>query len=451
MSDNRILEDLGVYTSHAPRYTSYPTAVQFHNGINADFSKSALQNLNIEKPVSVYAHIPFCERLCWYCACRTQGTKSHRPVAAYLEGLLQEIKMLREMLPEGVRMGRLHWGGGTPTILLPDEVAVLANAIKDVFQVDDPFEFSVEIDPTLVDKDKISALSDAGMNRASVGIQDFDPRVQQAIGRLQSLEQTADCVADLRAAGIQSLNTDILYGLPHQTPESVNETLTRVQSLNPDRIALYGYAHVPWMAKRQQMIDEAALPGGPARRGLFDQMAERLETSGYDAIGIDHFAKPGDTLAAAAASGRLRRNFQGYTTDSCDTLIGLGASAISKYAEGYAQNAPRSSQYLRMVTEGGLATQRGVAISETDRMRARAIEMVMCDFKVDKTELEESFGPLTRALDKNIDDILLEYGRFVEPTDTGFTVHNKQRALARLIARKFDAYSGELGRYSAVS
>ncbi len=451
MSDNRILEDLGVYTSHAPRYTSYPTAVQFHNGINADFSKSALQNLSVEKPVSVYAHIPFCERLCWYCACRTQGTKSHRPVAAYLEGLLQEIKMLREMLPEGVRMGRLHWGGGTPTILLPDEVAVLANAIKDVFQVDDPFEFSVEIDPTLVDKDKISALSDAGMNRASVGIQDFDPKVQQAIGRLQSLEQTADCVADLRAAGIQSLNTDILYGLPHQTPESVNETLTRVQSLNPDRIALYGYAHVPWMAKRQQMIDEAALPGGPARRGLFDQMAERLETSGYDAIGIDHFAKPGDTLAAAAASGRLRRNFQGYTTDSCDTLIGLGASAISKYAEGYAQNAPRSSQYLRMVTEGGLATQRGVAISETDRMRARAIEMVMCDFKVDKTELEESFGPLTRALDKNIDDILLEYGRFVEPTDTGFTVHNKQRALARLIARKFDAYSGELGRYSAVS
>lgn len=451
MSDNRILEDLGVYTSHAPRYTSYPTAVQFHNGINADFSKSALQNLSVEKPVSVYVHIPFCERLCWYCACRTQGTKSHRPVAAYLEGLLQEIKMLREMLPEGVRMGRLHWGGGTPTILLPDEVAVLANAIKDVFQVDDPFEFSVEIDPTLVDKDKISALSDAGMNRASVGIQDFDPKVQQAIGRLQSLEQTADCVADLRAAGIQSLNTDILYGLPHQTPESVNETLTRVQSLNPDRIALYGYAHVPWMAKRQQMIDEAALPGGPARRGLFDQMAERLETSGYDAIGIDHFAKPGDTLAAAAASGRLRRNFQGYTTDSCDTLIGLGASAISKYAEGYAQNAPRSSQYLRMVTEGGLATQRGVAISETDRMRARAIEMVMCDFKVDKTELEESFGPLTRALDKNIDDILLEYGRFVEPTDTGFTVHNKQRALARLIARKFDAYSGELGRYSAVS
>lgn len=451
MSNNRILEDLGVYTSHAPRYTSYPTAVQFHNGINADFAASALRNLSIEKPVSVYVHIPFCERLCWYCACRTQGTKSHRPVSAYLQGLLQEIKLLRGLLPEGAKMGRMHWGGGTPTILLPEEVGILANAITDAFQIDDPFEFSVEIDPTLVDKDKISALSDAGMNRASVGIQDFDPKVQNAIGRLQSLEQTADCVADVRAAGVKSLNTDILYGLPHQTPESVDETLRQVQSLDPDRIALYGYAHVPWMAKRQQMIDEAALPNGPARRYLFDQMAERLENAGYDAIGIDHFAKPGDTLAEAAATGRLRRNFQGYTTDSCDTLIGLGASAISKFASGYSQNAPRSSHYLRMISEGSLATQRGVAISETDKMRGRAIEMVMCDFKVDKTELVDSFGQIAHTLDKNIEEIIQEYERFIKPTDTGFAVQEKQRALARLIAQKFDAYSGELGRYSAVS
>lgn len=451
MSNDRILEELGVYSSHAPRYTSYPTAVQFHNGIGTDFAKSCLQGLSIDKPISVYAHIPFCERLCWYCACRTQGTKSHKPVAGYLEGLLQEIEHLRKMLPEGTKMGRLHWGGGTPTILLPEEVTILADAIKSVFEIDDQFEFSVEIDPTLVDKDKISALSSAGMNRASIGIQDFDTKVQHAIGRLQSLEQTADCIGDVRAAGVQSLNTDILYGLPHQTPESVEQTLTQVISLDPDRIALYGYAHVPWMAKRQQMIDEAALPDGPERRTLFDLMAGRLEASGYDPIGIDHFAKPGDTLSKAAASGRLRRNFQGYTTDSCDTLIGLGASAISKFAGGYAQNAPRSSHYLRMVSEGGLATQRGVALTETDKMRARAIEMVMCDFKVDKTELEECFGPLAQTLDKNIDDIILEYGKFVQPTDTGFTVQDKQRALARLIAQKFDAYSGEAGRYSAVS
>jgi oxygen-independent coproporphyrinogen-3 oxidase len=425
--------------------------VQFHNGITSHFARSALENLNTEKPVSVYVHIPFCERLCWYCACRTQGTKSHRPVSGYLSGLLQEIELLRDALPDGVKMGRMHWGGGTPTILLPDEVETLAQAIKNVFPIDDPFEFSVEIDPTLVDKDKIAALSAAGMNRASVGIQDFDPKVQAAIGRMQSLEQTADCVADVRAAGVESLNADILYGLPHQTPDSVTQTLQQVQSLDPDRIALYGYAHVPWMAKRQQMIDVATLPDGPARRVLFDLMAERLETSGYDPIGIDHFAKPSDTLGEAAATGRLRRNFQGYTTDRCDTLIGLGASAISKFANGYAQNAPRSSQYLRMITEGALATQRGVAITETDRMRARAIEMVMCDFKLNKAELEQDFGLLAQTLDADIEEVLSEYKGFVEPTDTGFAVASKQRALARLIAQKFDAYASEGGQYSAVS
>ena len=451
MTTNRILEELGVYTSHAPRYTSYPTAVKFHNGITSNFARSAVENLCTEKPVSIYVHIPFCERLCWYCACRTQGTKSHRPVSGYLSGLLKEIELLREALPEGVKMGRMHWGGGTPTILLPDEVATLAQAIKNVFPIDDPFEFSVEIDPTLVDKDKIAALSAAGMNRASVGIQDFDPKVQEAIGRLQSLEETADCVADVRAAGVKSLNADILYGLPHQTPDSVEQTLQQVQSLDPDRIALYGYAHVPWMAKRQQMIDVAALPGGPARRVLFDLMAERLESSGYDPIGIDHFAKPSDTLGEAAATGRLRRNFQGYTTDRCDTLIGLGASAISKFANGYAQNAPRSSQYLRMITEGGLATQRGVEITETDRMRARAIEMVMCDFKLNKAELVRDFGPLAHTLNADIDEIIIEYKGFVEPTDTGFAITSKQRALARLVAQKFDAYASEGGMYSAVS
>lgn len=451
MTTNRILEELGVYTSHAPRYTSYPTAVQFHNGITSSFARSGLENLRTEKPVSVYVHIPFCERLCWYCACRTQGTKTHKPVAGYLDGLLQEIELLREAVPEGARMGRMHWGGGTPTILLPDEVETLARAIKSVFPVDDPFEFSVEIDPTLVDRDKIAALSAAGMNRASVGIQDFNPKVQAAIGRLQSLEQTADCIADIRAAGVESLNTDILYGLPHQTPDSVAQTLQQVQSLDPDRIALFGYAHVPWMAKRQQMIDEAALPDGPARRALFDQMAKELESSGYDAIGIDHFAKPSDTLAEAAATGRLRRNFQGYTTDRCDTLIGLGASAISKFAGGYAQNAPRSSHYLRMIGEGMLATQRGVAFTEEDKMRARAIEMVMCDFELNKAGLQEDFGQLTHVLDAGIDDILSEYKGFVEPTDSGFTIARNQRALARLVAQKFDAYASEGGRYSAVS
>jgi oxygen-independent coproporphyrinogen-3 oxidase len=289
------------------------------------------------------------------------------------------------------------------------------------------------------------------MNRASIGIQDFDPRVQDAIGRQQSLEQTASCVADLRAAGIASLNADILYGLPHQTTQSVEETLSQVQTLDPDRIALYGYAHVPWMAKRQQMIDEAALPDGETRRGLFSQMATRLESAGYRPIGIDHFAKPGDTLAQAADSGRLRRNFQGYTTDRCKTLIGLGASAISKFAEGYAQNAPRSSHYLRMVSDGGLATQRGVEFTEEDKIRARAIEMVMCDFAVNIPELESEFGAVSPDILATVDELTRRYRGLVQRTESGLKIRDKQRALARLVAQAFDAYSCENGRFSQVS
>jgi oxygen-independent coproporphyrinogen-3 oxidase len=451
MTSDRILEELGVYTSRAPRYTSYPTAAQFHNGITADFTEAALRNLDTAKPVSVYVHIPFCERLCWFCACRTQGTQTQKPVTAYLKGLAQEVTALKKLLPAGVRMGRMHWGGGTPTILQPDDIRFLARTIAGLFDLAQPFEFSVEIDPTLVDKEKITALSETGMNRASIGIQDFDAKVQKAIGRQQSLQQTRDCIADLRDAGIRSLNADILYGLPHQTLNSVDRTLTQVQKLDPDRIALYGYAHVPWMAKRQQMIDEAALPDGAARRQLFGQMADRLESSGYDPIGIDHFAKPEDTLAKAAATGHLRRNFQGYTTDRCETLIGLGASAISKFTEGYAQNAPRSSHYLRMVSGGSLATQRGVALTDDDRLRARAIEMVMCDFGVNTTELADNFGPIARNLEPSIEDIIKEYQGLVVRTESGFTIIDKKRALARLIARKFDAYSDETGKFSPVS
>ncbi len=445
------LVDLGVYTSRAPRYTSYPTAAQFHTGIDADFATNALRNLPKDKPVSVYVHIPFCERLCWYCACRTQGTKTHSPVASYLEGLIKEIQLVKSLLPSGITMGRLHWGGGTPTILKPEEITRLATVLKEVFTPADQFEFSVEIDPTLVDRDKITALSEAGMNRASIGIQDFDPQVQKAIGRLQSLEQTAACVDDLRAAGIKSLNTDILYGLPHQTLASVKKTLTQVQSLSPDRIAIYGYAHVPWMAKRQQMIDEGALPDGHARRDLFSLVSTELQGAGYVPVGIDHFAKPDDLLAQAATTGNLRRNFQGYTTDRCDTLIGLGASSISKFKTGYAQNAPRSSLYLRHIIQGELATQRGVVLSESDQLRARAIEMVMCYFALDLDQLRDETGLRCPQIEKIVTAILEKFTGFVEPMGSGFVITKSPRALARLVAQYLDDFSTEDARYSTVS
>jgi oxygen-independent coproporphyrinogen-3 oxidase len=451
MEKSELLSRMGVYTSRAPRYTSYPTAALFSPRVDAHFMEDQLKKLPTDTPVSIYIHIPFCERLCWFCACRTQGTRTSRPVQIYLETLKNEIRKLGKTLPRGLKMARLHWGGGTPTILDPDLINSLNETIFENLTPADDFEFSVEIDPTLVDQDKITALRAGGMSRASIGVQDFAPEVQQAIGRMQSVEQTRDCVDMLRASGITSLNMDILYGLPHQTRETVLQTVEHVKDLAPDRIALYGYAHVPWMAKRQQMIDEKDLPDGPERRGLFAQMSDSLAEAGMVPIGIDHFAKATDSLSLATRSGKLRRNFQGYTTDTCDTLIGLGASSISKLPGGYAQNAPKSSQYLRMIGAGRFATQRGVELTVQDKLRARAIEMVMCDFALDTAELRSTYGAEVNKLSDALGAIRTKFSEALEFNDVGFVIRDHKRALARLISLEFDEYISEDARYSMVS
>ncbi|MFK5997935.1 MAG: oxygen-independent coproporphyrinogen III oxidase, partial [Rhodobacterales bacterium] len=416
------LAQLGVFEARAPRYTSYPTAVQFTNSVGADFTMAELAALNPDTPVSVYIHIPFCERLCWFCACRTQGTKTASPVVAYLDRVIEEIDMVATQLPEGIKAGRVHWGGGTPTILTPDQITRLSKALEQKIPRTKDAEFSVEIDPTLVDQAKIDALVKAGMNRASIGVQDFSQKVQDAIGREQSFETTEKCVKMLRRANVASLNMDILYGLPHQTETSVHETLKKVCALSPDRIALYGYAHVPWMAKRQQLIDEKALPDGKSRHGLFQLMATELSENGYVPIGIDHFAKPTDSMAKAQSCGQLRRNFQGYTTDGMDTLIGLGASSISQYPGGYAQNAAKSSDYARTIQSGALATYRGIATSAEDRLIARTIEMIMCEFAVDYAALAAEFGDDLSVLDAGIAHLKSEFSGIVQLSDTGFEV-----------------------------
>ncbi|MBV1864613.1 MAG: oxygen-independent coproporphyrinogen III oxidase [Rhodobacteraceae bacterium] len=451
MDNSELLSRMGVYTSRAPRYTSYPTAAQFTTQVGQNFFTNQIEQLPVDTPISIYIHIPFCERLCWFCACRTQGTRTARPVQIYLETLKSEIRMLGKALPDGLKMARLHWGGGTPTILTPEMINDLNKTIFENLTPADDFEYSVEIDPTLVDKDKITALRAGGMTRASIGVQDFAPKVQKAIGRMQSVEQTRDCVAMLRDAGIGSLNMDILYGLPFQTAESVQNTVAHVGELGPDRIALYGYAHVPWMAKRQQLIDEEALPGGPTRRSLFAQMSRLLGEYDMVPIGIDHFAKDSDSLSEACNSGGLRRNFQGYTTDQCDTLIGLGASAISKLPGGYAQNAPKSSQYLRMIGSGNFATQRGVEMSLQDKLRARAIELVMCDFALDTDVLQNEFGDQIAQLTQPLLEVRKKFAEALDFSGTGFSIRKHKRALARLIALEFDEYINEDARFSMVS
>jgi oxygen-independent coproporphyrinogen-3 oxidase len=445
------LRSLGLFDSRVPRYTSYPTAPVFAPGVGSADQTRALAALDPAQPVSVYLHIPFCERLCWFCACRTQGTKTLSPVESYLGTLEQELALLRDILPRGLRMGRMHWGGGTPTILPPEMIHRLAQAVRAVIPPSEDCEFSVEIDPTMVDRPKIAALAAEGMNRASIGIQDFDPMVQAAIGREQPFDITQACVDDLRAAGIRSLNADLVYGLPHQTTERLDDTVSKVLELAPDRVALFGYAHVPWVSKRQKLIPEDALPAEEARHALATLAAARFNGAGMTAIGIDHFARPGDGLARAAATGHLRRNFQGYVDDTCPTLIGLGASSISRLPTGYVQNAPATAAYVQRIEAGQLAGVRGHMMTADDLLRARAIEMLMCEFRLDRAALRDAFGGQAATLDAEIALLSGRFGDLVEVTEDALTIAPEGRALTRIIASAFDAHVPDGIRYSQAS
>jgi len=445
------LKALGLFDARVPRYTSYPTAAVFSPDIGSAFQKRALEALDPNDPVSIYIHIPFCERLCWFCACHTQGTQTLGLVESYIETLEAELEMLRNTLPRDLRMGRLHWGGGTPTILPPPLIHRLSTAIRSVFPPAADFEFSVEIDPTMVDRAKIDALAAEGMTRASIGIQDFDPEVQQAIGRLQPFGITRACVEDLRAAGITSLNTDLVYGLPHQTLARIEDTIDKVLTFAPDRIALFGYAHVPWVSKRQKLIDESALPGDLARYTLATRAAERFVEAGLVPIGIDHFAAPGDDLAVAHDAGRLRRNFQGYTADSCQTLIGLGASSISRFPGGYVQNAPATAAYKQRIAQAIFPGSRGYEITADDQLHARAIETLMCYFALDLDDLSRDYGPRAYTLRPCLEDIETRFKPFARLVGQRISITPEGRSLTRIIASTLDQHVPEGVRYSQAS
>ena len=317
----------------------------------------------------------------------------------------------------------------------------LGTAITQVLPFADEFEFSVEIDPNEVDDARLDALAAIGMNRASIGIQDFAPEIQKTIGREQSFEVTRDIAAKLRARGIHSLNTDILYGLPNQNAESIADTTRKLLDLSPDRVALYGYAHVPWMAKRQSMIPEDALPGPQARLGLFETSKALFLDAGYSEIGIDHFAKSDDGLAVAKREHRLRRNFQGYTDDTCDTLIGLGASAISRLPQGYVQNASATAAYLGQIRDNKFASARGHAFSEEDKFRARVIEEIMCHFAVDLAVIEAEFPQVPVNLRADLARVAQKFAPFTEHSGERLALRPEGQPLARMVAREFDVYA----------
>ena len=440
MTNQAKLTGLGLFDARVPRYTSYPTAPQFASAVGpADFA-AWVRAITPGSEISLYLHVPFCRRLCWFCACRTQGTSSDTPVRAYAEVLKAEIALLSQALAPGVTLSRLHWGGGTPTMLAPDLIRNLSAAIFRTAPMARGGEFSVEIDPDEIDAPRLDALVTAGMNRASIGVQDFDPEIQAAIGREQSYELTARVVEMIRARSVTSLNADILFGLPHQTPGRITASVEQLLSLNPDRVALYGYAHVPWMSRRQQLIPSDTLPTPQERLGLFETAEVLFRREGYEAIGIDHFARPGDGLAVAAREGRLRRNFQGYTDDAAPVLVGLGASSISRFPQGYAQNASGTSDHTKAIRAGEFSTHRGHAFHGEDRLRGRIIEALMCDFVVDFAELEAGYG-MDRARDMALfRKAAAVFGDLVVLGEDRFAILPEARALTRIVARMFDAY-----------
>ncbi len=451
MTTRSQLTRLGLFDAKVPRYTSYPTAPHFNKDLGAGRYEDWIGEIDPGSSISLYVHVPFCRNLCWFCACRTQGTKTDAPVAAYLEVLKAELALLGARLPEGVTLSRLHWGGGTPTLLSPSMMEDLAGAIAAIIPFAEQAEFSVEIDPNEIDQTRLDALAGAGMTRASIGVQDFDPEVQQTIGRIQGFEMTRDAVEMIRARGISSLNTDILYGLPHQTPARMTESVQKLLSLSPDRVALYGYAHVPWMAKRQQLIPTKALPTPEERLKLFEFARKLFLWDNYAEIGIDHFAISQDGLARAQKAGRLRRNFQGYTDDTSDVLIGVGASSISRFPQGYAQNAPATSEHAKAIRQGRFSTSRGHVFRGEDLMRARMIEALMCDFRIDAGEIRQGFGISRSRISQMFDDAARAFPGVVNVTRDALTIPPDARPLTRIIARSFDAYDlSKAGHSSAI-
>ena len=424
-----------------PRYTSYPPANHFNHSVSADQMAEWLAAVPTDARVSLYLHIPFCRHLCWFCACRTQGVNRLEPLVSYVKILKAEIRMVAELLNPTVRVTHLHLGGGTPTLLTAPLMHELLTAVREAFVFDPDHEFSVEIDPTEIDLPRLEGLAHFGLNRASIGIQDFNPIIQKAIGRPQSYAVTEETVGMLRSLSVPSINADILYGLPHQNPIVFHRTLDQVNTLAPDRIAMFGYAHVPWMARRQVMIDEQVLPGAKQRSQLLALGRDFFLDHGYKSVGIDHFAKPHDKLLIAAENRTLRRNFQGYTEDQADILIGMGASSISRFPQGYAQNAPGTADYERIIESGSLATSRGYLFSDDDNLRRYVIEQIMCFFEISTTVLAERFGEAGRTLgawiDQQADDIGLTK---VDPSGL-YRLAEKPHLTARLVALEFDRFT----------
>ena len=430
------------YDTRVPRYTSYPTAPYFSHAVNAERYAGWLADLPRDEPISLYLHVPFCEQLCLYCGCNTAVVRKEAPRLSYAEAVCREIELVSAALGFCPRVSHIHWGGGTPTALPAVSLTRIMHLLRGAFEVAADAEIAVELDPRHLPEDRLAALAEMGVTRASLGVQDFAPAVQKAVGRIQSYEMTEDVANRLRSLGIRSLNVDLMYGLPLQTVESVIETTKQTLELQPDRVAVFGYAHVPWMKRHQSLMPEAGLPDAPQRFAQRAATEQVLLDAGYAAIGLDHFAKPEDGLAQAAAGGKMQRNFQGYTSDTAKVLLGLGASSIGSLPQGYVQNAPKVVDYVAALRRNHLPVEKGIAFSADDKLRGEVIQELMCRSQVDLAEVAGRHGADVGELLKSKpklasmeeDGLIAWNGTVVEVTAEG-------RPFVRSVAAAFDAYS----------
>ncbi|MBX7056581.1 MAG: oxygen-independent coproporphyrinogen III oxidase [Leptospirales bacterium] len=443
------LRRLEAQSKPGPRYTSYPTALSFSEELGpSEYAAMLEERRALRSPLSLYLHIPFCENICLYCACSVVYTANHRRAAPYIELLKREIALTAAHCGSQRRVEQLHLGGGTPTFLEPQQLLDLISALRDSFDIANNAELSIELDPRVTSDEHLAALAQVGFRRASLGVQDFAPQVQEAIHRQQSEELVANLAADLRRRGFESLNFDLIYGLPRQSEQSFLDTVRRTLALGPDRISLFHFAYLPGVVKHQQRIRAEELPDAEARLRIFYGALQLFLEAGYEAIGMDHFAKPGDELAIAARRGALHRNFQGYTTRGDLDLIGLGLTAIGDLKDAYFQNQRGLSEYEQAIGDGQLATQRGVRLTEEDKLRRAVIQDIMCRASLSFAEIDARFGlDSRRHFQEELRSLhpLIEEG-LLRMDDQGLLVNALGRFALRNIAMVFDARLAELNQ-----
>ncbi len=382
------------YDVHGPRYTSYPTALQFREDFGADTYRGCAQDSNddpIPAPLSLYVHIPFCETVCFYCACTKVVTRNRSRASEYLRHLYLELELQASLFDKDRVVEQVHLGGGTPTFLGDDEIAQLMLRLRRDFHLAPEPECSIEVDPRTLRADTIALLRQLGFNRISLGVQDLDKDVQQAVNRIQPEELVWSAVTAIRKQGFHSVGMDLIYGLPHQTPDSFDRTLEHIIGMRPDRLSVFNYAHLPQRFKAQRQISETELPDAEAKLRILELAISRLTGAGYEYIGMDHFALPGDALCAARDGGTLQRNFQGYSTHGDCDLIGLGMSSISQVADCYAQNARALKSYQSLVASGQLPVERGLVLSADDKLRRQVIMTLICDFSLRTADIEHDW------------------------------------------------------------